>query len=401
MDRVNFYDGQNPTPNELNLAFDKVENAINGVRLHGIGYGWQYGGFCAINSTDLRSLDVGAFHGTAYPNGKPLINEATINLKTTHSGYTEFGTGGQADGSAITVPSGHRMWVNIEAVSEITETDLRKIDPMTYWLKSKTFKFRLTAGASAEASGYPAKPSLPTETNNHLVLCDVLLKNTGGTTTIELIDNSRRTRWQGGKLNPLYLGTPAILSECKLADFDTWAAGEPYDEDGFLDPDDGIVPDIMGCLVWTKLGGFLRQRVAAGNDGAVITFAVINGSDTTVTKTLTIKSKPHAATSGADFMEAKVVLLGAPYDAETGTWQETLSDTIVFSEGSIESRDFTLNFVPGRNLVRIYLRNIDPENNLTICLNQFLDNANLYPDREMLEGILQNGTYGVFNAPLI
>ncbi|MBP7509257.1 MAG: hypothetical protein KA807_15700 [Prolixibacteraceae bacterium] len=404
MNRTQFYPGQVPTEGEMNQCFDQVEEAVNDITLRGIGYGWQYGAVVGINGVDPRSLDVYAFQGNAYPSGITMKNSSTLNLKTTHSGYTSLGAAGQADGSAISVSDGYRRWVNVMVVAEESESDVRiKSGVNYYWLKNKTFKFRLTPGDQGlTASGFPDPPSLPSEENAYLVLCDVCLKNVGGTTTIELIDDSRRTKWKGGKLGHLYLGTPAFIAECKLKALASWSAGDPYDYDDFLDPDDGLVPDVLGNVVWTKNGVILKQRIAGDNDGIILSFPILNPGTTDVVKNITFKSKPHAASGGADFMEMRVIALGAPYDVITGSWNASTITDVTFAQGTKESETVEVTFSPGRNLLRVYFRNINPENNLTAHIaNEFIDHSTLFPDTEMLEGILHYGQYFAYTSNII
>lgn len=326
-----------------------------------------------------------------------MVNASgSINLKTTHNGYTLPGQGGQGDGSQITVPSGHRVWVLVMACAAEIESDLRAVNPPTYWKKDKTFKFRLLAGSSAAMPDYPDKPTVPTEESSCLTYCDVLLKNESGVTTVEFIDNSRRTRWNGGKLNPIYLGFPALRSQVRLKAL-PWSAGDPIDYDDFLDPDNGVAPDVFGDVVWSHKGIYLLQKAAVANEGLILTFPVINSSAVTVSKTLTVKSK-KVDSGNDDFIEISYNLLGAPYNSETGAWQNTDSDSVKLTNPTTLTHAFTLDFVPGRNLLRVYFRNITDTNLTAHIANKFLDDEALYPDREMIEGILHNNNFTILNS---
>jgi len=399
MDRVNFHDEQYVKPSDLDTAFDDCESAVDALKSKAIGQGLIWGGKITKNVGDPQSVDISALYGHASPLGETVQATAQTNVKCTHTGFTSIGVGGQADGAAITVPTGHRVWVAIGIKPERNYDQIVKTSPVEYWRNYESYKFVLAASSSVASPSYPSRPSLPAM-DSFLFLGDVLLKNDAGSTEVELVDHSRRTPWTGGRRNLFQIGCPGILNEMRLKDYDTilGSPGDPIDMNEFLTLALGLTQDFAGSIFWTMKGAFLIQKpatkTASAQHALMVTIPVLNSGASALEREIIIKTDPFNADSEADFLEFHYFLHGAPLSS-TG-WANLASGKHVFAENSHADHSFNVSFQPGRNLLRFAFVNLGDDNITAHCAAKFLDHADLGVDRELMAGMLNDANHEVF-----
>lgn len=405
MNKPNFYDNQTVTPGEMNTFVADVEEAINRLSSKGVGQGWIWGAEVLPNEEDALSIDIAPFFGHAYPNGETIASMLTLVLKLSHVGQTPIGAAGEADGSLITVANNTRLWVSVAVKPVINYEDLRIVNPPTYWRQLESWRLVVAAGSAVSLPDFPDRPTMPAMTS-YLFLADVLVKNEDGNIAVEMVDNSRRTPWTGGKQVISQVGFPAIMNYLKMRPFEDLAPGVSLDMTGIMTVENQLSYEWQGHLFWTKKGAFIQHRVlpglvAAAGETLVLSLPILNIANSPVTRTITVKAvASEDVTNETDFLEFFFNAMGAPF-SEDGGWNNLEDGNHIFAGTNdaypyVQSHDQEITLTPGRNLLRLFFRHMAGDT-LTACItSEFLNHESLRIDRELLMGLLHNADYKIF-----